>query len=236
MFTVDTIIRKNSIVQRLIGGGKITREQLKKIYRTLSKLTHPDLKHEDDRQFIRLHEEYEEALAHWDALRTRLAGEDGSTIDIRTLFYGSLRHYLAAGLYSQRVRLRPDIKKRNEMVMREVLSWARLYNPAFMTVFLDFNKSHLRRYLEWSKRDALARARKIFIMGFRNAVDYQYSCNAQSLRTADSFFTDCLRLLETIAPSAASRALAGLARWFREELAVLGAVGKSGTARSKEAP
>lgn len=232
MLTVETIIRTNSIVQRLIGGGTITREQLKKIYRTLCKSTHPDLRHKDDREFIRLHAEYEQALEHWEDLHSRLTGANGdstmTTADIRAHFYSALRHYLAAGLYSQRVRLRPDIKKRNGLVLREVLTWANAYNPAFVSVFLDYNKSHLRRYLEWNKRDNLARARKIFVMGFRNAVDYQYQRSPQALRTADSFFADCLSVLGTVTPSAASQAIGNMACWFREELAALGAADKTG--------
>jgi len=241
MLTIDTIIRTNSIVQRLIGGGTITREQLKKIYRTLCKSTHPDIRHKDDREFIRLHAEYEQALEYWHDLHSRLTGARGvSTMtpaDVRSHFYGALRHYLAAGLYSQRVRIRPDIKKRNELVLREVLTWANAYQPAFINVFLDFNKSHLRRYLEWNKRDNLARARKIFVMGFRNAVDYQYQRSPQALRTADSFFADCLSVLETVTPSAASQAIESIARWFREELAALGAADKTGTpADAKDDP
>jgi len=225
MAILDTILLGNSIVKRLVADGDITRERLKKIYRTYCKMTHPDLMKKDGGEFIRLTAEYEEALAHWDELSVRLVGDGLSTVlgesDIRRMFYASLRHYLAAGLYSPRMRIRPEAKKRNELILREVVYWADLYRPAFIPPFLEYNKTYLRRYLEWRKRDHLAKARKLFLEGFRNTLDYEAGRSPRVLRSARSYFSDCGSVLGLIAPSAAVSALTGLSAWFAGELDAL---------------
>ncbi|MBN2351521.1 MAG: hypothetical protein JXD23_03055 [Spirochaetales bacterium] len=222
MATLETILLGNSIVKRLVADGDISMERLKKIYRTYCKMTHPDLMKKDGREFIRLTAEYEEALAHWDELSARLVGDGLSTAlgesDIRRMFYASLRHYLAAGLYSPRIRIKPEVKKRNELVLREVVYWANMYRPDFIAPFLGYNKTYLRRYLEWRKRDHLAKARKLFLEGFRNTLDYEAGRSPRALRSARSYFSDCQSVLGLIAPSAAVTALSVLCAWFSNEI------------------
>jgi hypothetical protein len=229
MATLETILLTNSIVKRLIAGGDISRQQLKKIYRTYCKMTHPDLLKRDGGEFIRLQEEYEEALAHWDELSARLLRGDGTTLgvegttllgeaDVRRMFYAALRHYLAAGLYSLRMRIKPEIRKRNGLILREVVYWAKLYQPSFIAPFLEYNKTYLRRYLEWRKRDALGRAQRLFLEGFRSILNFEAGRSPRALRSARSYFSDCRSVLAVSEPSAAGIALGRLTAWFAEEL------------------
>lgn len=225
MIAIGTLIQKNSIVKRLIAEGDISLVQLKRIYRRLCKMTHPDLKKEDGAGFIRLKEEYEEALAHIDALKMHLSGyAEGSGLgeaDIRRMFYDALRHYLAAGLSSARMRIKTDVKARNELILREVVYWANLYKPSFIPVFLDYNKTYLRRFTEWDRRDNLGQAQKLLVRALYNTTDYESSKSPQALRAVRSYLSDCFEYLEILAPSVAVKALRAIAAWFSGEIEAL---------------
>jgi hypothetical protein len=225
MAALESILLTNSILKRLMASGNISREELKKIYRTYCKMTHPDSGKEDSREFIRLQAEYEEAVSHWDELSARLAGAgQGRALkpeDLRRMFYAALRHYLAAGLYSPRMRIRPEVKKRNELILREVVYWARLYQPTFIPPFLEYNKIYLKRYLEWQKRDFMRKAQRLFLEGFHNMVDYESARSPRALRSARSYFSDCLSVLGLIAPTPAGEALNRMTAWFSGELETL---------------
>lgn len=230
MITVGTLIQKNSIVKRLIVEGDISAVQLKKIYRRLCKMTHPDLQKEDGAEFILLKEEYEEALANLDALKSHLGTNADSSVlspvDIRRMFYDALRHYLAAGLSSVRMRIKTDVKARNELILREVVSWANLYKPSFIPVFLEYNKAYLRRFADWQRRDNLLKAQKLFLSGVYNITDYQTNNSPQALRAGRSFFSDCFNYLDSLAPSIAVNALRGIAVWFSGEMEALAVLAK----------
>jgi hypothetical protein len=225
MAALESILLTNSILKRLVASGNISREELKKIYRTYCKMTHPDIKNQDGREFIRLRAEYEEALSNWDELSARLTvagqGRALNPEDLRRMFYSALRHYLAAGLYSPRMRIRPEVKKRNELVLREIVYWARLYQPTFIPPFLEYNKIYLKRYLEWQKRDFLRKAQRLFLEGFHNLLDFEIGRSPRALRSARSYFSDCLSILRLIAPTPAGEALRQMTAWFSGELETL---------------
>jgi hypothetical protein len=229
MANIETIIQHNSLVKRLIAEGNLSEEYLKKIYRRLCKITHPDLKKQDSVEFIRLKAEYEEAKEHVGELKTYLIEKENTNVlgdgDIRRMFYASLKHYLAAGLDSMRIRIKPEIKKRNELILREVLYWAKLYKPSFIPVFLEYNRAYLRRFSEWQKRESLSKARRLFLFGFRESIRYEDTHSPRALYAARSYFSDCQSVLEILTPSAHGRAVAGFALWFSGELESLATAG-----------
>ncbi|HEQ71884.1 MAG TPA: hypothetical protein ENN69_05295 [Spirochaetia bacterium] len=239
MAAIEKIVRKNSLVKRLIAEGDLSEEHLKKIYRRLCKITHPDLIKEDSAEFIRLREEYEEARENFRELKLYLTNREEASVlgedDIRRLFYESLRHYLAAGLHSVRMRIKTDIKTRNELILREVSSWANLYKPSFVLPFLEYNKAYLRRFEEWQKQKYPPNAQYLFRYGLYNIIDFAMSGSPQALRAARSFFSDSLAEAEKLPRSPATDPLRKLDRWFLEELEELAELTKRRKAEERAA-
>ncbi|RPJ09289.1 MAG: hypothetical protein EHM28_02000 [Spirochaetaceae bacterium] len=232
MADIETLIRKNSIVKRLIAEGNLSQEYLKKIFRNLCKITHPDLdkkpgeeagREEAGAAFIRLKDEYEEAKSNLERLQSYLLGNGrgGDVLgarDIERMFYDSLRHYLAAGLYSVRMRIRPELKKRNELILREIVYWAKLHDPVFIGVFLIYNKTYLRRFSEWQRRDNLIKAQKLFQRGFSTTVEYAGNKSPHTLRTARLCFSDATSLAGSLKTHPLARSILECIIWFQAEL------------------
>jgi hypothetical protein len=222
MANIEKIIQSNSIVKRLIVEGDLSPENLKRVYRRLCKITHPDLQKQDSIEFIQLKDEYEEAKEIFEDLKAYLIQKGNTSLleedDVRRMFYAGLRHYMAAGLYSLRMRIRPEMKKRNELILREVLYWAKLYKPTFIKVFLEYNKAYLKRYVDWQRRDNLAKAQKVFLFGFRDILSYEENRSPRALKASRSYFLDCVSILESTPPTPAGLAVHQFAMWFLDEL------------------
>jgi len=220
MTSLENLLTKNTLVQRLLLEGEISLVRLKKIYRRMCKLTHPDLQKRSSQDFIQLREEYEEAKAHLETLARHFASsplKPGSP-EIRRLFYEALRHYLAAGLSSARMRIRSEVKLRNQLILREVLNWAKLYKPSFIEPFVQYNRIYLRRFTDWQKQDDLKKAQRLLVYGMYNTIDYVLTASPQALRAVRSYLADCLGYLRFTSNSLAGQAILGLRAWFAAEI------------------
>ncbi|MBN1524981.1 MAG: hypothetical protein JW904_10880 [Spirochaetales bacterium] len=226
MSDVQSLIQKNTMLKRLIAEGNLSPENLKKLYRHLSKLSHPDIKKEDSAEFIQLTDEYEEAMSNLERIKSYLmqrgpAGDVLDAEDIQRMFFSSLRHYLAAGMNSQRMRIRADVRKRNDLILREIVYWAKLYDPAFIPVFLNYNKTYLRRFTEWKKRDEIMRAKKLFYFGFHDTIKYEENRSRRALAAAQTNLKECLEILAMHSSNPFAKAMQDCAAWFLIRLDLL---------------
>lgn len=220
MSSLENLLTKNTLVQHLLAEGEISLARLKKIYRRLCKLTHPDLQQGSSQDFIQLREEYEEAKANLESLAHHFTASHlkPSSHEFRKLFYEALRHYLAAGLSSARMRIRSQVKLRNQLILREVLNWAKLYKPSFIEPFVQYNRIYLRRFTDWQRQDDLKKAQRLLLYAMYNTIDYVLTASPQALRAVRSYLADCLGYLRFSTKSMAGQAILALRAWFAAEI------------------
>lgn len=223
MPSIYRISRTNSLVQAMVMQGRLSLRELKRVYRKKCKETHPDVSEQDSRAFQQLQEEYQEAARllleigdTFSALETK--GKNSWQLDIRAAFYSSLQRYTASGMHSHRVRLKPELKVRNTKILEEVFYWGSLYDSEFPAVFRNYNQVYYQRFKEWKKNEQLVKARKIFLMGLRNATDYSRNRTEGSKRTAVSLLQDALYILERTENTPFSGPLAAFARWLLDDV------------------
>ena len=226
MNTITKVLQNNTIVKRLIAEGELSQSHLKKVYRELCKHAHPDLKNRDSVEFIQIQEEYEQAKKHLCEIKKIFnKSEDShpflSVNDIRKQFYQSLYHYTAAGMHSVRVRIKPEIRKRNTTLLQQVLYWAKFYNPAFIDIFLKYNKAYFRRFHNWQKKDKFVKAQRLFLRGLRDCFDYERNGNIRTYRASQSFLEDAVSNLKLANQDSLSLSLLEYAEWMMQELKTL---------------
>lgn len=212
-------LTSNRLIRELFSNTDISEQQLKKIYRDFCKQVHPDITGTDGGDFNILQEEYEEARGYLKKIMGITHGKMGSLhFDPRKGFYKSLAYYNAAGLHSAKVRLRKELKERNNTIIKSVLFWAELYDPEFIQLFLDYNKVYLKSFNRWKSEKHLKNARRLFLEGFKNFLDYQRSGLEIYRRTTASFFRDALFDLANVEAENLKMPMTHLIAWIEEEI------------------
>ncbi|MCX7023981.1 MAG: hypothetical protein NT080_05105 [Spirochaetes bacterium] len=187
--------------------------ELSRIYRALSKRIHPDLAGGSGERFVSLNREYGTALA---ALKSgggasvrpspprddfdpyKVVREMGfpAVEDPRACIYLAINRYKNAGLYNRKVRSAPALRKRNAAILRTVLYWARIYDPAFVEIFLSWD----RRRLEGLATTALHRAgselRSRLDMAYSQFMEYQEFGRPMTAQLVRSNLDDALETIE----------------------------------------
>lgn len=230
MQNVPKLVAENTLLQRLVTRGAISADELKRIYHELCKVTHPDLSKNDHSLFQKLQQEYEEAkqaLEHvqdfFRILQPQEGGLAAETVRIDTLrkgLYDSLEHYTAAGLHSNRIRLNPVLKLRNRLLIQDVLYWAKLYAPEFVTIFIDYNKLFIQDYASWKANELLKRGRRFLLRGFHSCFDFEKNNLKRSFQLACSWLKDAIDIFRLASHSAMARSHLALAVWLLTDLEV----------------
>ena len=165
------------LAELLVSGEELSETELKRVYRRLCKLTHPDLTGKDGREFTRVNEEYQEARKYISRLDKSFgpgrAKLPRGRLDPGLALFVSLLYYTTSGLHSTRVRLKPALKARNRLVIERVVRWAEIYDPEFIPVFIAYNKSWLIRFTDRETRIRLRRAKRLFLSGLNFFFDYK---------------------------------------------------------------
>ena len=202
----------NSILKHLIASGDFSEAALKRIFKRLSKKTHPDLTGARGEPFIRLKEEYEEAENFLRKYRRKL---DLSRSELRKALFESLEHYTASGLHSQRVRLRPELNERNRALIRRTLDLAQLYDSDFARIFERYSVPLPRSYGDWKREKSLRAATGLFISGLNAFLNFQQTGSPLPKRMAESYLSECLASLQT---GDKGGSVADFTRWLVSEL------------------
>lgn len=221
MINMDQVI-SNSIIKRMVAEKDMSEKSLKKIYRRLCKITHPDLKNVNSDEFVLLQNEYEEAKKYLNQLKVYFSSYGINPMlsreEIKKQFYLSLKHYTIAGLHCVRIRIKPEIRRRNALILKEVLFWAKLYNSEFIPIFLKYNRAYFRRFNQWKKRNLFMLAQRQFQRGLRFCFDYVTGGNTRTFHTTVSYLKDAIYNLQFADHDSITVSLLDFAQWLLNDV------------------
>lgn len=216
------LINKNSLLKKLFTIKQFDEENLKMIYRKLCKRTHPDLNGGKSDKFLKVKEEYEEAMSFLKKMKGY--NIEGADFDIEELmnprhaFMQSFYYYHVAGLHSIKVRLKNELKERNREIIRKVIFWANLYDRSFIPIFLEYNRSYLLSFNMWRTDKMFEVGRKHFLTGISWFFDYQRYGLDSYRRVTKSFLDDALFELNNLESTPYRSSIIDIIYWLLEEL------------------
>ncbi len=214
---------KNRIIKEMLDSGNISEREAKKIFRKYSKQIHPDITKKDtNEEFIKLKEEYEEAILFVkNPAKLTTKEREGQKLDQKTLrkqFYQLLSIYITSGIYSQKIRLKTSLKERNEKIINTIIKKGNEYDEEFSTLFKNFNTIYIQPFEEWWEERQLKNATKLLINGIRSLLEYQKNGNILTLRMAESYLKDARYEYSLKANSEYQKNTIKLIDWFLKEL------------------
>lgn len=220
--------KENRILKELIKSRNFSEKEAKRVFRKLSKLTHPDItKKNSSEDFINLKMELEEALAvikNPTLVENILKSEDSflfdeeNEVNLRVNLYRWLEIYISLGIYSQKIRLKKELKERNEKIISSIINLSKLYDEEFAELFEEFNSNYFQPFDEWFEERELRNARKLLINGIRKFLDYENTGNLLTLRTATSYFNDAYYEYSLKSKSEYHKSTLRMISWFLKEL------------------
>ncbi|MDA3901094.1 MAG: hypothetical protein PF637_11325 [Spirochaetes bacterium] len=213
----------NRVILFLRDQNVFTEESVRRAYRLLSKQTHPDITGKGADDFIRLREEYEQALEGIESLAGYFTAVSRSqTVPderyCRLMFYLSLKRYITVGLFSVKLRIRESVQRRNRIILEDVVKRAQQYDPSFVSVFLNYNRNHLRRFSIWYNSKHNKNGRIYFIKGISFFLEYQLRGGCELYNIAYSYLEDSLYELSDCEGNSVETAMHDFARWLFDEL------------------
>ncbi len=172
------------IVAKLLTTRSCTKEEFKRVYKLLCKNTHPDLTGKDGQDFIRLQELYtkvrkREADVQIQRLPSfnpyKIVEESGypSVRDPRAALYISLYRYAASGMNAYKIRSKEVLRERNSLIIRTVLYWGSIYDPAFVPLFIDYNSKVFEHIRVSSTMKQELKGKRLFLQGLDWFCKYQ---------------------------------------------------------------
>ncbi|OHD55580.1 MAG: hypothetical protein A2Y33_00940 [Spirochaetes bacterium GWF1_51_8] len=131
----------NNLIELLRESGDMTLAGLKKLYRALCKKTHPDTGGGDDGGFIRLREEYEDAVVF---LRARMSDIDG--LSDSGIGYSTPREELMAKLYLYSLKI---YSREGGALLDEMIAAAEGYDPETMEILKSYRDIWIADFENW---------------------------------------------------------------------------------------
>jgi hypothetical protein len=207
---------KNKIMNKLILGGNISEKELKKIYRDFCKKTHPDLTGKASEDFLIIQKEYEEAKKYLSEiiLHERESNLKNPRIMLHTLLYS----YNIYGLHSSKIRRKEELKERNISLTREIIFWGKIYDPEFVTIFIEYNKKHIKSFTGWEEESIFKKGRDLFLKGLIYFFEYEAKGNLGTLKIASMSLHDAIFELNLISSSSLRKSIFDYTNWILKEL------------------
>ena len=219
-----------AVIEELRHREDLTKEELKRRFRSLVMRTHPDRPGGTERDFIRVREEFarlEEELRNQNARRMVYDGFDPLSIprelglqepiSERTALYASISRYMSAGIYAFKIRSNPSLRSRNVRIIKSVLYWGDRYDPHFVKLFSNYLRQQNNFTFVSGEHRVYSFVRKVFNRGVDWALQYQQYGREATAKVA----RDWLGYAAFIASSSAhpgTESLKALALWFIKEL------------------
>ncbi len=214
----------NRIIEEMLANGNLSEREAKRIFRKYSKLIHPDMtKSNTEEEFIRLKNEYEEAIIFIKNPQNirRISEDEEKFFDVNHLrkrLFQLLNIYITLGIYSQKVRLKQNLKERNEKIINTIVDFSLKYDPEFSNLFKEYNTLYFQSFEEWYEERQLKNAGKLFINGIRCFLEYQKNGNILTMRMAESYLKDARYEYGLKATSNYQKNTLKLIEWFLNEL------------------
>ncbi|RKX75073.1 MAG: hypothetical protein DRP87_15375 [Spirochaetes bacterium] len=216
------------IITRILTKGEFDSGDLNRLYRFLSKQTHPDLTGKDGESFIRVREAYLKARAKLENFKTarfkgdfdfnRILREEGfhGSYPPRFCLYIALNRYFTLGLYNRKLRDSSPLLKRNELIINTVIYWADRYDADFSALFRQFN---LKRFYALSTTREMRNyynGKRMFLEGATGFFNYQKTGRVTTAKVARDKFTLAASVLSLC--TSPDNPISVMALWFRNEL------------------
>lgn len=174
------------IIDRIIKTGEYTDADLKKLYRMLSKQTHPDINGGSTEEFKKMCMVISEAqkrlegsdsiaagTGSFDPVRVFAdAGYNGPYV-ARPCLYKALHRYYHLDIHTYRIRANPKLLQRNELVVKTILYWGRLYDPDFCQIFTTYHQTNVFFSIASKQPGKYSQVKNLFYAGFMNFLYYQ---------------------------------------------------------------
>ncbi|MEJ5285141.1 MAG: hypothetical protein ACP5Q5_00130 [Brevinematia bacterium] len=214
----------NRIIEEMLANGNLSEKEAKRIFRRYSKQIHPDItKSNTEEEFIRLKNEYEEAIIFIKNPQNikRISENEEKIFDVNHLrkrLFQLLNIYITLGIYSQKVRLKQNLKERNEKIIKTIVDISLKYDPEFSNLFKEYNTLYFQSFEEWYEERQLKNAGKLFINGIRSFLEYQKNGNILTMRMTESYLKDARYEYGLKATSNYQKNTLKLIEWFLNEL------------------
>ena len=218
---VNLDFQKNRLLAEFIKGGELSRDALKKAYRKLCMEAHPDLNSNANYDFLSLQKDYEEMLGSFEDLTNHLVSLRSRVLkytftDLKKDFYSTLKEYIAFGLYSPRVKIRPELAERNEKIVSKLIFLANRYDPTFIEPFNLFNSISIHSFQSQRIERMNKKLKNTFLNGVFLVLDYMYFKDERHKRAALSYLKDIKYM--PVPDNKLGKAIWELSEWFRKEL------------------
>lgn len=175
-----------AIIQRLRDRPALTADQIDRLYKRLVKTTHPDVAGGEQTVFIQVQEGFEQLRAEFKERENRKALDESidpyrvlrdvgvqDSANSRQALYVSLYRLRTLGVFRLRMRRRPELRQRNELVIKTVLYWGYEYDTTFVPRFVQL----MRHYGNFPFTDQTAKlfflAKRILMKGLDWAIQFQ---------------------------------------------------------------
>ncbi len=219
--TVNLDFQKNLLLAEFIKGGELSREALKRAYRKMCLEAHPDLNSNANYDFVSLQKDYEEMLDSFEDLTNHLISIRSRTLkytfsDLKKDFYSTLKEYIVFGLYSPRVKIRPDLKERNEKIVRKLIYLASRYDPSFIEPFNMFNSISIHSFQSQRIERMNKKLKSTFLHGVHLVIDHMRMNEERTKRAALSYLKDIKYM--PVPENQLGKSIWELSEWFIKEL------------------
>lgn len=217
----------DELLEKIKTVGSFTKDDFFKLYRLLCKNTHPDLTGKDGRDFIRLQEIYDklkdtlhaesaDIAAYFNPYKVISELGYSRPLEARNCLFISLYRYVSLGLHTRKVRSKPVLKERNNMIIRTVLYWGQKYDREFVSIFLNFNTSRFDTIQMGNSLEREIKGKKYFSNGLRWFLHYQESGRTSAAQISREKLSCAITLLSKDGKSRSS--IIPFAYWLLEEL------------------
>jgi hypothetical protein len=224
---MENQVRTEELIDKLLTTGKFSEDDLKRIYKVLCKNTHPDLTGKDHARFLKVQEVYQDALSKckkggrkpktdFDPYKVIYDTGFSGTLTPRACLYLCLHRYNSHELYSFKIRSNPSLRERNTSIMKSILYWAGIYDPAFIEIFINLNTNVIRDIKTIKTIRQYSHARRLLIQGMDLFFQYQEKNRSSSKKIAEEKLSRAIQLL--MATCGEDNPMIPLAEWLLQEL------------------
>ena len=200
----------NSLVDQLRSANSLTIEGLKKLYRSLALKLHPDVTRESGKQFVKLQEEYDDALKHLlsrrgskkkEPIKAHEATHDSRAEFLRALYIFSINYY---GRHWR--KLVPDLTR-----------LAEAYSPRTGKLISEFCRTFLQPGSQVKLQGPVGEVNDILLTTVKRIACYYEDGLPHNKRLIESYLRELAEKSKRL-DLVRGMCLVGMITWMREEL------------------
>lgn len=220
----------NAILEDLATAVDLDDEAFERTYRSVILAVHPDAAGGDARRFMRARDAFAELREMRSRARRRAVFAEGldphavlrdvgapETITPRGALMVALYRFRALGIDRRRVRAKPELRRRNALVIRTVLYWAQACDTEFASVFEAMLRHEGAFGISGPDAFIYARARRTVLRGLDWIVRYHDTGRPAAAAIARDAATGAAVVIGPFAVRREFAVLDDLSRWIARE-------------------